>query len=199
LPQLITAVLAVVVVALLVAAARARRRLPARRDQRGGAWWTLLATPMAGDVTAQFFIGGLWDLLRGGANVRQPSSAELSRRYADPKLGASLAILGSASCCSSRDSMPVDVVFATRPSAGVRTCSNAFFAQRARAKRPCLYYDIGGCAGPCVPEVPGVTEAPFIAFAPESYWRGETHRISDRPASLVRVLEEVAHAGVHAR
>ncbi|HEU4356736.1 MAG TPA: excinuclease ABC subunit UvrC [Actinomycetota bacterium] len=40
----------------------------------------------------------------------------------------------------------------------VRTCSNAFFDQRARARRPCLYYDIGRCSGPCVPEVTGVTE-----------------------------------------
>ena len=40
----------------------------------------------------------------------------------------------------------------------VRTCSNAFFDQRARAGRPCLYYDIGRCAGPCVPEATGVTE-----------------------------------------
>jgi excinuclease ABC subunit C len=43
----------------------------------------------------------------------------------------------------------------------VRTCSNAFFDQRARARRPCLYYDIGRCAGPCVPEVTGVTEASY--------------------------------------
>src|SRR5439155_11898204 len=40
----------------------------------------------------------------------------------------------------------------------VRTCSNSFFDQRARARRPCLYYDIGRCAGPCVPETTGVTE-----------------------------------------
>ena len=40
----------------------------------------------------------------------------------------------------------------------VRTCTNAFFDQRARAGRPCLYYDIGRCAGPCVPAVTGVTE-----------------------------------------
>src|SRR5207244_497134 len=40
----------------------------------------------------------------------------------------------------------------------VRTCSNAFFDQRARAGRPCLYYDIGRCAGPCVPSTTGVTE-----------------------------------------
>ncbi len=45
----------------------------------------------------------------------------------------------------------------------VRTCSNAFFDQRARAGRPCLYYDIGRCAGPCVPEVTGVTDESYRA------------------------------------
>jgi excinuclease ABC subunit C len=40
----------------------------------------------------------------------------------------------------------------------VRTCSNGFFDQRRRARRPCLYYDIGRCLGPCVPETTGVTE-----------------------------------------
>jgi excinuclease ABC subunit C len=45
----------------------------------------------------------------------------------------------------------------------VRTCSNSFFNQRARAKRPCLYFDIGRCSGPCVPEVTGDTEASYRA------------------------------------
>jgi excinuclease ABC subunit C len=45
----------------------------------------------------------------------------------------------------------------------IRTCTNAFFDQRARALRPCLYYDIGRCSGPCVPEVTGVTEASYRA------------------------------------
>jgi excinuclease ABC subunit C len=45
----------------------------------------------------------------------------------------------------------------------VRTCSNAFFDQRARAGRPCLYYDIGRCAGPCVPEATGATEESYRA------------------------------------
>src|SRR5437868_15115194 len=40
----------------------------------------------------------------------------------------------------------------------VRTCTNAFFDQRARAGRPCLYYDISRCAGPCVPATTGATE-----------------------------------------
>jgi excinuclease ABC subunit C len=43
----------------------------------------------------------------------------------------------------------------------VRTCSNSFFDSRRRAGRPCLYYDIGRCSGPCVPEVTGVTEEAY--------------------------------------
>jgi excinuclease ABC subunit C len=43
----------------------------------------------------------------------------------------------------------------------VRTCSNGFFDQRRRAGRPCLYYDIGRCAGPCVPAKTGVTEQSY--------------------------------------
>ena len=45
----------------------------------------------------------------------------------------------------------------------VRTCSNAFFDQRARARRPCLYFDIGRCSGPCVPETTGATEGSYRA------------------------------------
>ena len=45
----------------------------------------------------------------------------------------------------------------------VRTCSNGFFDQRRRAHRPCLYYDIGRCLGPCVPEKTGVTEQEYRA------------------------------------
>ncbi|HEX2032267.1 MAG TPA: excinuclease ABC subunit UvrC [Actinomycetota bacterium] len=43
----------------------------------------------------------------------------------------------------------------------VRTCSDGFFDQRRRAGRPCLYYDIGRCLGPCVPEVTGVTDEEY--------------------------------------
>jgi hypothetical protein len=36
------------------------------------------------------------------------------------------------------------------------------------------------------------TEPHVIAFPPEGYWRGEQHRLCDRPASLVRLIEELA-------
>lgn len=43
----------------------------------------------------------------------------------------------------------------------IRTCSDGFFDQRRRAGRPCLFYDIGRCAGPCVPERTGVTDESY--------------------------------------
>src|SRR5262245_7785328 len=43
----------------------------------------------------------------------------------------------------------------------IRTCTNHFFDQRARAGRPCLYYDIGRCSGPCVPSATGITEEAY--------------------------------------
>jgi hypothetical protein len=39
--------------------------------------------------------------------------------------------------------------------------------------------------------VPLATGLHSIRFAPESYWRGETHRLCDRPASLWRLFEEL--------
>jgi hypothetical protein len=48
-------------------------------------------------------------------------------------------------------------------------------------------------ASQCLP----VVNDPFpVTFAPESYWRGETHRLCDRPESVARLLEEVQLAGV---
>jgi hypothetical protein len=44
--------------------------------------------------------------------------------------------------------------------------------------------------------VPIATDPHAITFAPDGYWRGETHRLTDRPASLVRLLAELSSLGV---
>jgi hypothetical protein len=36
-----------------------------------------------------------------------------------------------------------------------------------------------------------------VTYAADSFWRGETHRLCDRAASINRLLEEVAAAGRH--
>ena len=73
----------------------------------------------------------------------------------------------------------------------VRTCSNSFFDQRARARRPCLYYDIGRCSGPCVPEQTGVTEESYRADvdALGEFLSGHERPIMER---LEREMEEAA-------
>ena len=44
---------------------------------------------------------------------------------------------------------------------------------------------------------PPVASDPYlVTFAPDGYWRGETHRLCDRPGSIARLLEELAAAGV---
>jgi hypothetical protein len=44
--------------------------------------------------------------------------------------------------------------------------------------------------------VPLLTEPHLMTFAATSYWRGETHRVCDRPSAVIRLLEEVSAAGV---
>jgi excinuclease ABC subunit C len=74
----------------------------------------------------------------------------------------------------------------------VRTCSKAFFDQRARARRPCLYYDIGRCAGPCVPEVTGVTEESYRADvdAMTSFLAGDARPVLQRLEREMREFSE---------
>jgi hypothetical protein len=40
-----------------------------------------------------------------------------------------------------------------------------------------------------------MTDPALIKFPADGYWRGESHRIADRPASVGRLLEEAAAAG----
>jgi excinuclease ABC subunit C len=73
----------------------------------------------------------------------------------------------------------------------IRTCTNAFFDQRARARRPCLYHDIGRCSGPCVPDVTGVTQESYRADvdATIEFLSGTTRPILTR---LDREMHEAA-------
>ena len=43
--------------------------------------------------------------------------------------------------------------------------------------------------------IPVATDPHLLKFSAEGPWRGETHRVCDRPGALDRLLEEVAAAG----
>jgi hypothetical protein len=184
-------------------AARARRAETARRGQRGGPWWRVLATPLSSEVTARYFITGLWDLLRGGANVRQPARTDLSRRYAE-LLAENLGQPGFRELIVLAHDLDArqDVVVALLAEPWRR----AFFGRRAPKgtdRRAGEAIDLAGASRDVLLDavagalaLPVATEAPLMTFARESFWRGETHRVTDRPGNLLRLLEEVAAAGV---
>jgi hypothetical protein len=202
-PQLVALVLAVLTLAVLVAALRAQRGAPARRDLRGGLWWTVLGAPLAATPTIDYFITGLWDLLRGGAGVKEPTRPDLSRRYAE-LLAENLGQPGFRELLLVVHDLDArqDLVFGLLG----REWRRPFFLRRQTTgldRRSAEAIDLAGAARDHVLDavaaaltLPVATEPQFIGFAAESYWRGETHRLTDRPASLVRVLEEVANAGV---
>ena len=159
----------------------------ARGATSAGPWWTLLATPLAGDAMADFFIGGLWDLLRGGATSRQPSPADLGRRYRGAAGRQSrsagvprAAARGARSRCPARRRLcparpgraGAASSCATPLAAGDRRSAEAF--DLAGAARDVLLDAVAGALA-----FPAPLDAPMqSAFPPESYWRGETHRLS---------------------
>src|SRR5262249_41772302 len=63
-------------------------------------------------------------------------------------------------------------------------------------------FDIAGVARDHLPDavaaalsIPLATEWHPITFAADSYWRGETHRLADRPAGLIRLIDELIDLG----
>ena len=63
-------------------------------------------------------------------------------------------------------------------------------------------FDLSGVARDYLPDVvagalavPVATAPSTLQFAADAFWRGETHRVCDRPASLGRVLDELLELG----
>src|SRR5258705_473473 len=78
-----------------------------------------------------------------------------------------------------------------------RATSDAADARRAEV------FDLAGVARDHLPDavaaaltVPLATAWHTVTFAPDAYWRGETHRLGDRPASLIRLIDELIDLGV---
>jgi hypothetical protein len=78
-----------------------------------------------------------------------------------------------------------------------RPTSEAAEARRAEV------FDLAGVARDHLPDavaaaltIPLATEWHSVTFAPDAYWRGETHRLCDRPAGLIRLIDELIDLGV---
>jgi hypothetical protein len=203
LPRLVLLVLGFAAVAAVVSAWSGPSRGEARHT-RGRFWWRLLRAPIATNGAVDHCFAVLWDLVRGAAaQLKQPNHAELGRRYTE-LLAENLGQPGFRELLIVAHDVDAhgDVAFALVGEARRRDLLRRPTTPEAEARRAGVV-DLAGVGRAHLTDavaaaltVPLAAEFHHITFAPESYWRGETHRLCDRPACLLRLVEELMHLGV---
>jgi hypothetical protein len=200
-PQLALVLLSAVFLLLFVAAWRSRIR--GRQRERGAFWWRVFGAPLNASRTIDYWRTQLWQLLVGGTHLGEPDPIVLSRRYAEllaenlgqPGFREVVAVVHDL---DSRQDMTLAAL--TEPH------RQAFFSRGPGAggwsHRAGETMDLVGvdrehamdimAAALCLPVA---TQPWAVTFAPESHWRGETHRLCDRPGAAGRLLDEVLAAG----
>jgi len=192
-----------VVVGLLVSGialvALERRHRPKRRAQ-GAWWWRYAGAPVDASSARELFASTIWELIRGAAPLPRPERSAVGRRYSDTLTenlghpGFAELLLIATDLDARRDTV----------AALLREPYRAeFLAPRPDRERQSEVLDLTGVARDHAMDVmsaamtpPLLCEPEAITFAADSYWRGETHRMCDRPGAIHRLLEETAAAGV---
>lgn len=200
LPRLAALLSAAAVVTLAAGAWLTWWRAPLSRRTAGGRAWALLGSPIDAGVAVQHATETVWRLLKGGAAIKTPDTKDLSRRYAE-LLAENLGQPGFRELLLVVHDMDAhrDLVFglvrdpfrrALFPPPGGVSLRRAE-AQDLASGTQAFTADVLAAAM----SLPGLSEPRLVQFAPDSYWRGETHRLVDRPACLARLIEEAAAAG----
>lgn len=199
-PRLITIVAGTTVMTIAAHAFLTWRRVPYARRQRGNRLWTLLGAPLDQSRALAHFARGVWDLVRGGHASWPPIPEEFSRRFSE-LLSENLGQPGFKELLLVVHDLDArrDLVFgmlrtpyhaALFPSAATTSPRRADAFDLSGTARADLLHVLQGALSPAV-----LTEPALVQFAADGYWRGEVHRLVDRPSSLGRLLEEVAAAG----
>jgi hypothetical protein len=165
---------------------------------RGGFWWRALRAPMSSSHVIDHCWRVMWDLVRGATQLKAPTPAELGRRYAEMlaenigQPGFRELVVTVHDADARRDLLFALVAEDRRRDLIRRSTSDAAEARRAEV------FDLAGVARDHLPDavaaaltIPLATEWHRVTFAAEGYWRGETHRLCDRPASLIRLIDEL--------
>jgi hypothetical protein len=207
LPRLVTLAVITTLITLTIGTLLAVRGTHLRRHARRRTAWSLVGAPIDLTRSTRYFVGALWDLLNGGAALKAPQPSDLSHRFAE-LLNDNLGQPGFSELLLTVHDLDArrDLVFglvrepfrrALFPSDAPAAQGAAGSARRAEA------FDLAGAARNHLVDVlrasltvAGTTEAAMIRFGVDTYWRGEVHRIVDRPSSVGRLLEEAAAAGV---
>ena len=176
-------------------------RDPARRRSRSGIVARLFGSPLTARPLVDRCASELWNLIRGAAPLSAPAPLELARKYVE-LLSDNLGQPGFRELLLVVHDMDArrDMVFALLKAQH----RGRFFAGGAdpSGMRRGETFDLAGVARDHALDAIAAAVAPPLAVAPhlvrvspEGPWRGEAHRLGDRPDALTRVLEETAHAG----
>ena len=200
-PRAATAAFIVTAATVLAATLTAFVRGRLRASRSGRAWWSILGAPLDTERVVRWATAGFWRFLRGAASVAEPPRADLSQRYGEllaenlGQPGYRELILVAHDLDARRDLVFAAVGTAHREAfaGGTRPSSQRApdLVDLTGAGRMHVFDAVGGCLA-----VPAVSEPATITFSADAFWRGETHRLVDRPAAVGRVLEEVSRAGV---
>ena len=196
-PRLVTLCLAIAFLVLTVSALRRRPDITFGKGNRDrGRWWArIVGAPWSIEPGLRHVRASLWHPFRGPATAKEPTPPDLSRRYTE-LLFENLGQPGFR-----------ELIIATLD---VETRADLIFAAIAESRRPTYFQrgrgdlvDLSGVGRSQVIDalaaslsMPVLTDPHIIAFSPESYWKGESHRICDRVGSVARLFEELAAAGV---
>jgi hypothetical protein len=200
-PRLVLALAVVGVLALTGGVLVERQRQGVRRTAAGPALWSLVGAPIEAGGAIRAATTALWGILKGGAALRAPDARELGRRYAD-LLTDNLGHPGFRELIIVAHDLDAqrDVVFGLVKEPYRKAL---FAATTASSARRAEAHDLAGVAREHLVDalaaalsLPGVCQPRLVTFAADTFWRGETHRLSDRTASLGRLIEETAAAGV---
>ena len=177
----------------------AGRQAASARRAAGKWWWRLFGAPVDAVSARELFADAVWGLIRGAASVARPAPAALGRRYSEVLLenlgqpGFAELIVAATDLDARRDVVAALLKEPYRAE---------FLAPRPGHDRQSEVLDLAGVsrdyaldvmAGGLTPPV--IAEPALVRFAPDSFWRGEAHRLCDRNASVNRLLEETAAAG----
>jgi hypothetical protein len=177
-----------------------RWRTPMRRRSIGGWWWDVLGTPLDALTARHALLDAIWQLIRGAAGTARPEARIVGRRYADV-LTESLGQPGFRELITIATDLDarrdVIVAFLREP------FRSSFLTSREGRDRRAEVLDLAGFGREHGLEVVAASLTPpvgfdpaLVTFGPDSYWRGETHRLCDRPEAIGRLIEELDVAGV---
>jgi Patatin-like phospholipase len=171
--------------------------------RRGGFWWRIVPAPLTAEPAIDLCWSTLWELIRGASQLKQPARTDLARRYAE-LVADNLGQPGFRELLIVTHDVDAgrDLVFALVSEGRRRDLLRRAKNDEAEQRRAAVF-DLAGIGRDHLPDaVAGALTVPLasdfhpIQFSPDGYWRGERHRLADRPSALERIVGELSDLNV---